>query len=293
MTLLSLLLLTFVLWTSFSLRPELKGLTAASALSWALLACCVMIGAITVRFSERVPVGYVSCLHYLGATLMLTPLVDILGARKPGHRVWPWFVVCPMILVLQWPVVSHLMSEQATTHFDLPIPTLMGFLLVLIMGAGNYFGTANTATCLIGAAGIILFVLPLSNWSNWPGDGMVLAGSVCLTLSVLLAEGRLKSSGSSVGHERLWLDFRDTYGLVWARRVMDRINQFADREKWNVVMTLDGFRPTSDAAADDGTHQRPVEVLRWVLRRFASETFLNRYLMQTDSLAETEESPAD
>jgi len=283
MTFLSLLLVSFVLWTVVGMRPLMRGLTAANALQWATVALSVVVAAIACQLSGMVPESYASCLHYLAATLLLTPLVDILGARNPGHRAWPWFVVCPMIVVLQWPVISHLMSEQTTTQFEVPIPALIGFLLILIMGAGNYFGTANTAACLFGTAGIILFVLPVTPWLSWPGHGFVLASTVCLTISALLAEGRMKSSEQCARHVSLWLDFRDTYGLVWARRVMDRINQFADREKWDVVMTLGGFEPaTDDAIGSNDLHNRPIEVLRWVLRRFASEEFLDQRLAESN-----------
>lgn len=286
--------MSFVLWTAVGLRPLLRGLTAADALAWAILAITVTLAAIATRLSESVPVSYASCLHYLAATLLLAPLVDVLGARNPGHRAWPWFVVCPMIVVLQWPVISHLMSEQATTQFELPIPAMIGFLLVLVMGAGNYFGTGNTETCFFGTVGIVLFVLPVTRWFSWPGNGIVLGSSVCLTMSALLAEGRIKSDEQSAGHVRLWLDFRDTYGLVWARRVMDRINQFGAREEWDVVMTLDGFQSTADdTPLDAKTHNRPIEILRWVLRRFASDEFLNQRLTESDPPAQGADKSAE
>ncbi len=286
--------MSLVLWTAIGLRPLLRGLTAASALAWAILAIAVTLAAIAIRFSESVPVSYASCLHYLAATLLLAPLIDILGARNPGHRAWPWFVVCPMVLVLQWPVISHLMSEQATTQFELPIPAMIGFLLVLVMGAGNYFGTGNTGTCFFGAIGIVLFVFPVTPWFSWPGNGLLLGSSVCLTISALLAEGRIKSDEQSAGHIRLWLDFRDTYGLVWARRVMDRINQFGDREEWDVVMTLDGFQSTvDDTPLNAKTHHRPIEILRWVLRRFASDEFLNQHLVESDPPAQRADRSAE
>jgi len=291
MTLLSLLLMGFVLWTTIAMRQAIRGLTAASALTWAHVAVSVMILAITLQFADLVPVGYTSSLHFLAATLMLAPLIDILGARNPGHRAWPWFVVLPMIAVLQWPMMSHLMSEQVTTQFELPGPALIGFALVLIMGAGNYFGTANTAACLIGATGVILFVLPVTSWLTWPGEGIILASSVCFALSALLAEGRIKSSIPSTGHHRLWLDFRDTYGLVWARRAMDRINQFSHREKWDVIMTLGGFEPRPGITLDGEVLQRPIEVLRWVLRRFATDECLDRLLTEPDSPADIAENP--
>ena len=278
MSSISLLLLGFVLWTTVSLRTYVTGLTAQTAWKWAIAAIAATLTAIGLRLIPVVPAGITSAVHSIAATLLLAPLVDILGARNPGHRAWPWFVVTPMIVVLQWSTISHLFSERLETALVTPLPATIGLLLVLVMGTGNYFGTANTSACLVGATGIGLLILPVTEWCAWPGDAVCLASSVCLAITALLVEGRLKANNTETGHEQLWIDFRDIYGTVWSRRVMDRINQFAEREKWNVSMTLDGLRPRNDSQQPIESTERPEEILRWVLRRFADDEFLNRYL---------------
>lgn len=278
MSIATLLILGLILRTMIGVRSLLTGLSVRSAGGWAIAACVVSMLSIGLRILPNVPAGVTSATHSVAATLCLTPLLDVLGARNPGHRAWPWFVITPMVVVLQWSTLSHLASERLQTPVTTPLPAAAGFLLVLTMGAGNYFGTANTAACLIGATGICLLALPLSELAAWPGDAFCLAGAVCLAVAALLAEGRLKSAVAPHGHERLWTDFRDTYGLVWARRVMDRVNQFADREQWPVTMTLDGFRPRRGPGMTTAELQRPVEILRWVLRRFADPDYLESRL---------------
>jgi len=286
MSSISLLLLGFVLWTTVSLRTYVTGLTVQTAWKWAIAAIGATLIATGLRLIPIVPSGITSAVHSIAATLLLAPLVDILGARNPGHRAWPWFVVTPMIVVLQWSTISHLFSERLETALVTPLPATIGFLLVLGMGTGNYFGTANTAACLFGATGIGLFTLPVTEWYLWPGDAVCLASSICFAIAALLIEGRLKANNSEAGHEQLWIDFRDLYGMVWSRRVMDRINQFADREKWNVSMTQDGFRPRNESAQLAEDTERPEEILRWILRRFADDEFLNRYLSNSASQQE-------
>ena len=278
MTLISLFLMGFVLRTVIGLRSSLAGLTAHSASVWAVAACCMAMTALSLRLVPNVPAGITSSVHSLAATLMLAPLLDILGARNPGHRAWPWFVIIPMIVVLQWSTVSHLFAERLVTPVTTPPPATIGFLLILLMGSGNYFGTKNTSACLLGGTGIVLFLLPVTEWGTWPGDLSCAASGLFLAIAALLVEGRLKSCDSATGHDRLWTDFRDIYGLVWARRVMDRINQFAEREKWNVVMTLDGLQTRDNSELNTDECERPMEVIRWVLQRFADEDFLDRYL---------------
>lgn len=291
MSIATLLILGFVLRTTISVRSLLAGLTARSACGWGIAACLVAMLAVGMRILPVVPDGLTSATHSLAATLCLAPLLDVLGARNPGHRAWPWFVITPMIIVLQWSTASHLVSEHLQTPVTTPLPATIGFLLILVMGTGNYFGTANTTACLIGATGICLFALPVWEWADWPQDGLCLAGSICLAVTALLVEGRLKTGETEPGHEQLWTDFRDTYGLVWARRVMDRINQFADRENWTVTMTLDGFlsRDGSESAADD--LQRPIEILRWVLRRFADTAWLDSRLPSDPASGEESSRP--
>lgn len=97
------------------------------------------------------------------------------------------------------------------------------------------------------------------------------------------------------GVNSMWADFRDVFGLVWARRVADRVNQFSLRERWNCVLSVDGFveRPVEQAAeastnsaltsgrlcTANEVPERAVRVLCWVLRRFVDEPFLQRYGM--------------
>ncbi|MCH2201576.1 MAG: hypothetical protein MK102_06385 [Fuerstiella sp.] len=274
----SLFIFGFALRVLIGFRASLRGLTARSAAGWAIVACGLAMVSVAMRLVPAVPFGVTSAIHSLASAFLLAPLIDILGARNPGHRAWPCFVVIPMIVVLQWPAASQLFSQSLTTPVAIPLPTAACFVLLLTMGAGNHFGTANTVACLIGIVGILLFAMPVTEWSAWPGDGYCLTSSICLTVTALLVEGRLKTMGRNRSHEQLWIDFRDIYGLVWTRRVMDRINQFSDREQWMVIMTLDGFRVRNSHTKVRDRVNRPKEIMRWVLGRFANDEFLDRYL---------------
>ena len=96
---------------------------------------------------------------------------------------------------------------------------------------------------------------------------------------------------ASVKHLELWQDFRDLYGIVWAKRVMDRVNQFAVRENWSVELSLDGFQDRSQIDENrvstdvmrpvDAVPDRALHILCWILRRFVDQQFLRRYLPET------------
>ena len=300
-------LLLFVAWKTLQLTAITRGTTAAGAISWAFMAAlaCLVTAVCHLEMMIVTPrIG--SVIQYLSAVLLLTPLIHILGARRPGISAWPWFVVVPLIMVLQWPVLSELMGDNSDAAIRIPTPTVIGFLLVLLMGSGNYFGTACTSSMLCGAMGTAMIVLPVTEWVAFSEQWLFLPGSMMLAMAAALLPRRFFCrDNASLTPARLWSDFRDLYGIVWAKRVMDRVNQFAERECWDVRMTLEGFqavpaRPedlkksgVNSQAAESDVRSFPVipaarswQVLCWVLRRFADPEFLRQYLPDTVDLPE-------
>lgn len=297
----STVLIVLSLWQLGKLRKTSQATTAEPARWWAISALVAFILSVVGRWEGvEASLRTSSALSYFAAVMLLTPLIAILGARRPGVRAWPWFVVLPLVLVLQWPSVSQLMSGRSDLAVEVPTPTTIGFLLVLVMGAGNYFGTLNTLAAVLGGAGIVVMLARSANWvgpaTSWPEP---LAATLFLLAAVRIRR-RFRASGTEAlrpdfhDANRLWIDFRDMFGIVWARRVVDRVNQFAQRETWDVQLTLDGFVAKStfrNAMAPLAVEvpDRAVEVLCWVLRRFVDLPFVHRYLpnFQTDRPEET------
>jgi hypothetical protein len=300
-------LLLFVAWRTLRLHAITRKTTAAGALCWAVVAvlACLVTAVCHLEMVTVTPrIG--SVMQYLSAVLLLTPLIHILGARRPGITAWPWFVVLPLIMVLQWPAVSELMGDNSDAAIRIPSPTVIGFLLVLLMGSGNYFGTACTSSMLCSATGATLIVLPVTEWVAFSEEWLFLLGCTMLAIAAaLLPRQFFREDTADLTPSELWSDFRDLYGIVWAKRVMDRVNQFAEREHWDVRMTLDGFHsvPTepedmensgvNSQAPESDAQSVPVvpaarswQVLCWVLRRFVEPEFLRRYLPNSVDLQE-------
>jgi len=268
------------------LRNWTAGTTADVCRRWALVATASCLVAAIVRFVD-VPLQRQSAGQYLAAVLLLSPVIGILGARQPGFRAWPWFVVLPMIVVLQWPSLSEILAGPADSALEIPTPTFGGFVLVLVMGFGNYFGTINTLAAMCSGLGVLLIALPVTEFVAMTNAWCFPVGSLLLAFSVTLLPGRYWEVTASTATEHrdvtaLWIDFRDLYGIVWAKRVMDRVNQFASREAWNVRLTLDGFvsasEPSELSLSSDKIGPRQIEVLCWVLKRFVDPEFVKRYL---------------
>lgn len=286
-----------LLWLFQQIRHLHKwtvGTTANACRQWACVATTICWVAVLGRITWfGIPVQWQSAAQYLAAVMLLSPVIAVLGARRPGARAWPWFVVLTMILVLQWPSFSELLAGSVNSAVQIPAPTFAGFVLVLIMGFGNYFGTINTLAAVFGGTAVLLIGLPVSEMMPFENAWSLPTGCALLVFSVTLLPGRYFEPPETVTSDaspaecvnQLWADFRDLYGIVWAKRVMDRVNQFAARERWNVVLSLDGFVSHSTTTAPEFVHvapdSRPVQVLCWVLRRFVDPVFFQRYLPET------------
>lgn len=241
--------------------------------------------------------GTLDYLAYASVVLMLAPFVAVLGARRPGVGAWNWFVVLPMIVVLQWPAVSAVAMGSIRESFVLPQPMSFGVGLVMVMGLGNYFGTRFTAPVLLFGVGpaIILRSLVLPGMKRSPeiADCVIYANiAIAAAAVVFLVRSRPAVHAAERALERrqqldsIWHDFQQLFGVVWSKRLMDRLNQFAQRENWSGTFGLDGFQlRDGETSIDDAAVSR----IRWVLRRFVDPEWLDKRLHDTGPPADAGE----
>lgn len=283
------------LWLAVVLvRPVrlLRFTSIASALLWARLFCVVLLLMIAGSFGDQVPQLLRTAVPWSAAVLGVAPFVDVLGARRPQHQAWPWFVITPMILVFHWPVVAQLAASGWEAPLEIPGPFALGYLLVVLMGCGNYFGTGNTLPAILVGAGLLCLQFPAVSGSEnmllWLTVGLLLLATAAL-LTVMPNERRSLDSNEDGNRKenevnQLWSDFTDLFGMVWAKRVMDRVNQFASRESWPVRLSLFGFVDAENDSSSAPSQSmvtpstKPIVVLCWVLRRFLDREFMNRYV---------------
>jgi hypothetical protein len=104
-----------------------------------------------------------------------------------------------------------------------------------------------------------------------------LAGLVLVVGSLLAAWIAARRQHSATNElDRLWLDFRDAFGLLWGLRLEERINAVAKQNGWSVELTWRGFRSQEtgeivrefEPAVEAGLRT----AMRGVLRRFGSLT---------------------
>jgi hypothetical protein len=184
----------------------------------------------------------------------------------------------------------------------LETPQVAAFALILVMSVGNYLGTRYTVSALLYAAALLTIVV--SSWSESPA-WLINRPVVRFWCTFLIAIAVCMTSTSSrraaqTRFDHLWFDFFDTFGIVWGRRIQDRVNFIAKKEGWPSRLELDGFvrldglepansdftpgaenllklhkslRNQDSIEAD--TDSRIEHTLRWLLRRFVVPTWID------------------
>lgn len=298
--------LAVVVQVLFRARQALLKTTLRSAWLWAMMAFVAWAAAWVSDHGLHVASkSLADHLWYGSAVLALCPPIAVLGSRRPGTRVWTWFIQLPLLLVLGWPVLSLWLQGSELRGLQLETPQLVAYLLVLIMGAGNYCGTRFTLPA-VGFAVACAFLAVSSSaacpmWlANREASRMWSTG--LLVVAVLLASRSHDNSALKRDRfDQLWLDYFDTFGVVWGRRIQDRINFIAEQEGWLTRLELHGFvwtdtaaveladQPVAEEAASESqpsratttraaTEARLEHTFRWLLRRFVDPPWIDQRL---------------
>lgn len=267
-------------------RSALKGTTLTVAWLTLLASLGTIVAAWIGSMFDAVPEAWRDLLWYLAAISLLIPPVAVLGARRPGAHAWTWFVLLPLGLVLLWPAINAWSEDGPPRGLLLEGPHILGFAVVLTMGAGNYFGTRHTLSAMLYALAAAALMFHFVEWPPLDSTAARIAATTLLALATFLAVRSRKPTSETSGHETplshwesVWREFRDSFGIVWAKRVMDRTNEAAKEERWPVRLDLDGFVVADPLPehplADD---RLPIQVEHWMrflMRRFVDSAWID------------------
>jgi hypothetical protein len=232
------------------------------AVNWAVTAWTVW--GLTVAAAGT---AHARLLHYLAFCLTGCAAVAVLGARRPGVTAWN-FVVLGLLAVHLLPV-----AEGALTGSGLQLDRFRIFFLALTVAVGilNYLPTRLSAAAFLSALGCGFELTRLAESSLWDaGGGTLLLSALWLALvpwvGLLAERGRVPAPSQ---FDRLWLDFRDRFGLVWGQRLREQFNSSARHAGWPVILRWRGLRllpgsslPTAEAQTEMLT------TLRALMKRF-------------------------
>ncbi len=186
--------------------------------------------------------------------------VAVLGARRPQVLAWN-FVVLGLFAVMVLPLVE---SWLIRTH-SLDWIRIFFMIGTIAVGIVNYLPTRLVLVTLLLAFVCIGEMIRL-HAPELLSPFTVTVFDWLLVLIPWLAWFCYRSGASHHSEfDRLWLDFRDRWGLVWGQRVREQFNHAAENAGWPVKLAWRGLRQEVNSSADQ---EMLVELLRATLQRF-------------------------
>jgi hypothetical protein len=248
--------------------------------SLAPLTACVLVG---LAWSDVSRSSDYAAWSFVAACGTFCPFAAIVGAKRPQHAAWS-FVVATLWGMLALPAAEVLFLQPGQ---QLEINSFRSWFLVAILVAEalNFLFTRYALAVAILLAGQIYMLSPYLPFralaSLGTGElGRLTIGVLAIALSVLIAVVLSRPSRGKVHNrlDRLWFDFRDSFGLFWALRLMERVNDTAKQAGWNFDLGWTGFRTKQDFAP---LGELPIDIeqplrntLQGLLRRFVSEQWI-------------------
>lgn len=266
-------------------RPTLTGTTLVAPWIWTLLALTSLTAGqvILASLSPSDP-GWASHIRYLSAIATFCPAMAVLGGKRPQDRAWQ-FIVLSLVVILALPSVESLLHRpdgtlrmHAARQWFLAVLVVMG----LLNGLPTRHGVASAlvaasqglllAEHLPGLAGVSLQETLSPSVQGLAGLGLWVAAMVLLGFDIP------RRGHVDLPLDRLWLDFRDAFGAVWALRVAERINAASQMYGWGVRLGWRGLR-VGASTGSKGELSPEVEAallntLQPLLRRFVSPDWI-------------------
>jgi hypothetical protein len=250
----------YPLWQAWQANRDT---TLLPALSWALAAWAAWVAALGAEWLG--PGTEPRALRYFALCLTACATVGVLGARRPG--VGPWnFVLVGLLAVLLLPLAEGLGSLHLTW------PRVLFLAGTLAVGVLNYLPTRLGPVALLVGAGCGLELVSVLPRESVPevvqrvlpvGDLLLAVGPWA---AYLQRHGRPPPAAE---FDRLWLGFRDRFGLVWGQRLREQFNRAAANAGWAVVLRWSGLRLRAGAALPaPAVQEEIVATLQALLKRF-------------------------
>lgn len=220
-------------------------------------------------------------LRLAATTLSFCPLLAILGAKRPQHGAWS-FVVAAFWGMMALPAAETFFLQRGQ-RLEMGDARSWFLWILIAVGPINYLPTRQWPAALLLAAGQFLTLseyLPLVQRAVIAHQHLAGLWLAALSLAVV----RPPHCRAANQYDRLWLDFRDTFGLLWSLRLQERVNSVAHSSQWLLWLSWLGLRhgqTDEPLTSVDSTIEPTLRTtLKGLLRRFVTGRWIAKRLGQ-------------
>ncbi len=234
------------------------------SMNWALTAGGAWMAAgLDPKFAGAAPA--IEPVRYLALGLSGCAGIAVLGARRPHVGAWN-FVVLGLLAVMMLPLAESILLGGRST----------GILHFVFVGAVLTVGIFNYLPTCLGGAALLLGLFYTAQMVLLMGPNYAPATQIALEHSARLGLVLVPWIGwwkwrsfppEATEFDRLWVDFRNRFGLVWGQRIREQFNQSAKHAGWPVFLAWSGLRRNGDSGTNLPDQMEIVETLKALLKR--------------------------
>lgn len=270
-------LVALIAWIVYSLA-RVRHTTLWHVWLWGLIAGCGLLG-VTLLSAADAPLSKLPAYQFAAWSLSFCPAITLLGVKRPQHIGWH------AVTVSLWGILVLPAVEAVILRPGQPIE-LGGmrpwFLLALtLLSPVTFFAGRYSWPALVLGFAQALFFAKYLPWGELLAPWSAKCGSPLgwLFAAAVLAELQFHRQYQTENPlDRVWLDFRDSFGLFWGLRVAERVNAVAGLLAWPFRLEWWGLMRVETGPMVPAVHvEFPPELrtaVRGLLRRFVTHEWL-------------------
>ncbi len=233
---------------------------------------------------------WIEALQFSAHAFVFCPFMSLLGARRPQNKMWE-FIVFSLWLVLILPALETVLLSPGRQADTQGIRAWFMLILIFVSALNVILSRFWISGILVGLAQYLLVNPNLPEWAHlnerFAGQAME-AGLAMAILAFLVAFLIPKPNRKSLRDEdRVWLDYRDMFGGMWALRIKERINTSATMYDWDLRLTWRGFVTADGSQLPDQLPAKIEKILHnhfySLMRKFVPREWITTRLQRPDS----------
>ncbi len=225
---------------------------------------------------------WIEAIQFAAHALVFCPFMSLLGARRPQNRMWE-FIVFSLWLVLVLPALETVLLHPGQLADTQGIRAWFMLTLIGVSALNIVLSRFWISGILVGVAQFLLVNPHLPSWTQLDYSWTMEAGLSCAVASLLVAFLLPKPDRTALREEdRVWLDYRDLFGGMWALRIKERINASATLYDWDLRLTWSGFVSADGSPLPEKLPEKTEQILHQhfynLMRKFVTPQWIDQRL---------------